>query len=159
MNASSHDLPRSLSQLRGLFAGLPAGDRPVTGTYRAEFAGPAPLRVAAPRAIALGGMRRWHGKRFAGDGTAVSVLRSPDGGGLVEHLPMTVATESSWLDGQPAIVVSYGSEGPIPWRWVRDEFRVQDEHTQQRLTFVGGPGSRVGPAPVPHKPAGCPPEA
>ncbi|WP_040798163.1 hypothetical protein [Nocardia higoensis] len=148
MNASRPELPRSLSELRALFAGLPVGAAPVTGTYRAEFVGPGPLRVAAPRAIALGGMRRWHGKRFAGDGTAVNVLRAPgDGAGLVEHLPMTVATESSWLDGQPAIVVSYGGSGPIPWRWVRDEFRVLDENTLLGLTFVGGPWSRVAAAP------------
>src|SRR5690606_26951132 len=99
-----------------------AGDTPITGSYRAEFVGPRPLRFAAPRAIALGGMRRWHGKRFAGDGTAINVLRSPgDEASLVERLPMTVATEPSWLDGQPAIAVSYGSGGPTPWRWVRDE--------------------------------------
>src|SRR5690606_30279944 len=84
LNASRPELPQSLSQLRALFAGLPAGNTPVAGTYRAEFVGPGPLRFAAPRAIALGGMRRWHGKRFAGDGTAINVLHSPgDGAGLV----------------------------------------------------------------------------
>ncbi|WP_459547885.1 hypothetical protein [Nocardia sp. X0981] len=141
-------LPRSLTELRAVFGSLPA-DGELTGDYRAEFIGPRPLHTAAPRAIALGGMPRWHGKRFAGDGTAVNLLRASAAADapLLERLPMGVDTEPSWLDGQPAIVVSYGADGPIPWRWVRDEFRFLDARTLLGLTFAGGRWSRRAAAP------------
>ncbi len=131
-----------------MFGSLPAGDEPV-GDHRAEFIGPRPLRGAAPRAIALGGMPRWYGKRFAGDGTAVNLLRASAAADapLLERLPMTVGIEPSWWDGQPAIVVSYGSAGPIPWRWVRDEFRALEAGILLGLTFAGGRWSRHAAAP------------
>lgn len=141
-------LPRSLTELKAMFGSLPAGDEPA-GDYRAEFIGPRPFRAAAPRAIALGGMPRWHGKRFAGNGTAVNLLRDSAAADapLSERLPMLVGTEPSWLDGQPAIVVSYGPGGPVPWRWVRDEFRTLDARTLLGLTFAGGRWSRHAAAP------------
>lgn len=126
-----------------------SADSELTGDYRAEFIGPRPLRAAAPWAIALNGMPRWHGKRFTGNGTAVNLLRASAAADtpLLERLPMIVGIEPSWLDGQPAIVVSYGPDGPIPWRWVRDEFRTLDAKTLLGLTFAGGRWSRRAAAP------------
>lgn len=140
--AALRSLPGSLRGLRERFRSLPSDTAVAPGTYRAVFVGPAPLRFAAPRAIALGGMPRWYGKRVAADGTAVNLLGTPDGA-LREHLPIVVATEPSWLDGRPAVVVSYGYDAPIPWRWVRDEFRALDERTLLGLTFAVAPVSRV----------------
>jgi len=141
------ELPTSPGALRALFSrvtgptALPVGDHLIT------FIGPAPLRAVAPRAIALGGMPGWRGKRFADDGTAVNLL--DDGhGGVREALPMRVTLEDSWPDGRPVIVCSYGASGPVPWRWVRDEFRALDDRRLLGLTFAGGPWSRAVAAPL-----------
>ena len=61
---------------------------------------------------------------------------------------MQVKLEPSWLDGRPAIVCSYGADSPVPWRWVRDEFRPLDDRRLIGLTFAGGPWSRVAAAPL-----------
>ncbi|MFD6893738.1 hypothetical protein ACFWB0_04195 [Rhodococcus sp. NPDC060086] len=122
-------------------------DTPMSpGTYRAVFVGPALLRIAAPRAIAVAGMPHWYGKRVHADGTAANLL-GRDNGTPREHLPIAVALEQSWLDGRPAVTVSYGADAPIPWRWVRDEFRALDERTWLGLTFVGGSWSRRAASP------------
>lgn len=141
-------LPSSLSALRTLFAqATPPADLPAPGDYRITFVGPAPLKLAAPRTIGLGGMPGWQGKRFAADGTAVNML--DDGrGGTREALPMRVTLEPSWLDGRPVIVCSYGAGSPVPWRWVRDEFRPLDDLRLIGLTFAGGPWSRALAAPL-----------
>ena len=65
-----------------------------------------------------------------------------------ETLPMRVTLESSWLDGGQVIVCSYGASSPVPWRWVRDEFRPLDDRRLIGLTFAGGPWSRVAAAPL-----------
>ncbi|MDX2358451.1 hypothetical protein [Dietzia sp. PP-33] len=141
-------LPSSLGALRELFTRAPSpGELPEPGDYHITYVGPAPLKVVAPRAIALGGMPGWRGKRFDTDGTAVNLL--DDGRGSVrEALPMRVTLDASWLDGRTAVVCSYGSDGPVPWRWVRDEFRTLDESRLLGLTFVGGPWSRLVAAPL-----------
>lgn len=145
----TRQLPTSLGALRILFsqatppAALPVGDHLIT------FVGPAPLKAVAPRAIALGGMPGWRGKRFAADGTAVNLVDDDDNAnGPREVLPMRVTLEDSWLDGRPAIVCSYGADSPVPWRWVRDEFRAVDDRRLLGLTFVGGTWSKVAAAPL-----------
>ncbi|MDV8001382.1 hypothetical protein [Rhodococcus sp. IEGM 1408] len=141
-------LPTTLGALRTLFTqATPATNLPEPGDYRISFIGPAALRVAAPRAIALGGMPGWQGKRFGDGGTAVNLLDDGNGSNR-EALPMRVTLERSWLDGLPTIVCSYGSDGPVPWRWVRDEFRALDDRRLLGLTFVGGPWSKVAAAPL-----------
>ena len=141
-------LPTSLSALRALFTrATPAATPPAPGDYRISFVGPAALRVAAPRAIALGGMPGWQGKRFGADGTAVNLLDDGHGASR-EALPMRVSLEPSWLDGGQVIVCSYGADGPVPWRWVRDEFRALDDRRLLGLTFVGGRWSRIAAAPL-----------
>lgn len=133
--------------LAARFRALPDPElRAIEGTHEAVFVGPAVLRAAAPRAIALGGMPRWYGKRFAGSDdpdvlVGVNLLRAP-GGGFDEKLTMRAAVAPSWLDGRPALVVSY-VDAPPPWRWVRDEFRSLDETTLLGLTFVASPRLRA----------------
>jgi hypothetical protein len=145
-------LPARRGALIARFRALPAPalDQ-LAGTHEAVFVGPAPLRVAAPRSIALAGMPRWYGKRFGpgpDDATlaGVNLLRRP-GGGFEERHPMTATVESSWLDGAPALVVSYGAGGPIPWRWVRDEFRPAGDGTLLGLTFTCSAALRALAAP------------
>ncbi len=144
-------LPQSLGRLRARFTELsaPAQDE-VRGTYRAVFVGPAILRAVAPRAIALAGMRRWYGKRFDGAGEAVNLVR--DAGGTVRDiLPTRTFVDTSWLDGGDALIVSYGADprqaAPVPWRWVRDEFRTLDDGTLLGMTFAGGAWSRIAASP------------
>lgn len=154
----NNDLPRSLGALRRLFRqSPPATSLPSPGDYLVTFVGPTVLRVAAPRAIAIGGMPGWRGKRFADGGTALNLVErhrgndhdDDDGAGALQTtMPMQVTVEDSWLDGRPAIVCAYGAAGPVPWRWVRDEFRPLDDSRLIGLTLAGGPWSRVVAAPL-----------
>ena len=142
-------LPTSLGRLRALFSqAAPPTDPPAPGDYLVTFLGPAPLRVVAPRAIALGGMPGWQGKRFAPGGGAMNLVDDDEGRPPRETLPMRVPLESSWFDGGQVIVCSYGASSPVPWRWVRDEFRPLDDRRLIGLTFAGGPWSRVAAAPL-----------
>lgn len=150
---SAAELPAGRGALVARFRALPAPalDQ-LAGTHEAVFVGPVPLRFAAPRSIALAGMPRWYGKRFepgAESGTlaGVNLLRRRDGRGFEERHPMTATVAPSWLDGAPALVVSYGERGPIPWRWVRDEFRPAGEGTLLGLTFMVSPALRALAAP------------
>lgn len=150
---SAADLPARRGALVARFRVLPAPAlEQLAGTHEAVFVGPAPLRLAAPRSIALAGMPRWYGKRFGpgpDDATlaGVNLLRHAGGDGFEERNPMTARIAPSWLDGAPALVVSYGERGPIPWRWVRDEFRPAGEGTLLGLTFTVTPALRALAAP------------
>lgn len=153
-------LPTSLGQPRTLFSqATPPIALPDAGDYLVTFIGPAPLTVIAPRAIALGGMPGWRGKRFGASGTAINLVdtgagsekKSDDDNAsatLHETLPMRLSIEDSWLDGRPVIVCSYGADSPVPWRWVRDEFRPLDDRRLIGLTFVGGRWSAPLAAPL-----------
>ena len=78
----------------------------------------APLRTVAPQGLGLIGLRRWYGKRFRTDGSAVvGVNLVHRDGRLVETLPMTVQLGISLADGLPALVVSYPPTAPRPWPW------------------------------------------
>lgn len=122
----SEDLPRSPAAIRRLWGALPAPEpADLAGTHRALFVGPGPLRALAPGALGLAGLPDWYGKRFEQDGPRLSgmnLLRS--GSDLVEYLAMEAKLEPSVLDGEPVLVSTYGSEAPLPWRHVRDEFRL-----------------------------------
>jgi cholesterol oxidase len=122
-------LPRSPFALRRLWGALPVPDPGMLeGSHRAVFVGPGPSRSLAPAALGLAGLPDWYGKRFrfAQDGsdelTGMNLLR--DGDGLVEHLEMRAAIEPSALDGVPVLVSTYPGAAPLPWRHVRDEFRL-----------------------------------
>ncbi|MEO9328034.1 hypothetical protein [Gordonia aurantiaca] len=143
-------MPTSLGSLRTLFSETaPPASLPEPGDYLVTYVGPAPLRVVAPRAIALGGMPHWRGKRFGPAGDAVNLVADDAvDGALREVMPMQVTLEASWRDGRPAIVCSYGQGGPVPWRWVRDEFRALDDRRLLGLTFAGGRWSAPLAAPL-----------
>ncbi|MFA9270400.1 MAG: hypothetical protein ACEQSX_06535 [Baekduiaceae bacterium] len=145
---SAADLPRGRGALLARFRALGAPDlAALAGTHEAVFVGPAALRRAAPMSIALAGMPAWYGKRFDPDGArGINLLRGHDDE-LEERNPMTAAIAPSWLDGAPAIVVSYAPDAPRPWRWVRDEFRVADSDTLLGLTFAVSPRLRALAAP------------
>jgi len=116
------------------------------GDFQASFVG-APLRAIAPRGLALVGLPRWYGKRFtppqpgADAVQGVNLLNARDGG-LEETLPMTATTGASLSDGRPALIVAYSADSRLPWRWVRDEFRVWSPGTFLGMTFVDLPPAR-----------------
>ena len=126
---SVEQLPASPAALRRLWGALPAPEpEDLAGDHRAVFVGPAPVRALAPAGLGLIGLPHWHGKRFdlseqGLDG--MNLLRTEkDGGQLVEYLAMVARSQPSVLDGGPVVVSTYGSEAPLPWRHVRDEFRL-----------------------------------
>ena len=45
----------------------------------------------------------------------------------------------SSLDGGPVAALSYGADGPVPWRWVTDELRALDERTLLGMTVINLP--------------------
>ncbi len=129
INLRVEDLPVSLSGLGRLWRALPAPDtETLTGDHRAVFIGPAPGRAVAPGALSLLGLPDWYGKRFrlASEGLLGINLLRRDGSDdeLSEYLEMKAAIEPSALDGAPVLVSTYDVEAPLPWRHVRDEFRL-----------------------------------
>lgn len=127
-----------LSALEAQFRTLPCPPiHELAGVWQVQFIGPRWLRATAPKAIAWGGLPDWQGKRFLSAQRAVNCLA--DGR---ERLPMTVSIAPSWLDGQPAVVCTYGDDAPWPWRRVRDEFRSLAPHHWLGMTLLDAPGLR-----------------
>lgn len=138
----------SLRALRAAWSTLAAPELTgFEGDFQASFIG-GPLRATAPRGLALVGLPRWYGKRFAPPRPGadvlqgVNLLNARNGGGLEETLPMTATIGASLADGKPALVVAYSADSPMPWRWVRDEFRVWSPGTFLGMTFVDLPPAR-----------------
>lgn len=122
-------LPASPPALRRLWGALPAPALDdLAGSHRAVFVGPGPIRALAPAGLGLIGLPDWYGKRFdlSSEGlTGMNLLRGKDyDGHLVEYLAMSARVEPSVLDGSPVVVSTYGQGAPLPWRYVRDEFRL-----------------------------------
>jgi len=145
MTTTPQDYP--LRALRASWSTLAAPElTDFEGDLQASFIGP--LRPVAPRGLGLVGLPRWYGKRFAPlrpganalDG--VNLLRTRDGRGLEETLPMKATIGPSLADGRLALVVAYPPDARLPWRWVRDEFRVWSPGTYLGMTFVDLPGAR-----------------
>lgn len=119
----------------------------LVGTWKAEFV--PPLRHIAPVGLGLIGLPRWYGKRFmkqgAGGLSGINLVRSRGTEELRETLPMEATHGHSNADGRPAIVVSYASTAPRPWRWVRDEFRILPGGSWLGLSFATvAPVRRMG---------------
>lgn len=104
------------------------------GVYRATFVGPGWLRAIAGPGLVIGGLGGWWGKRFNDDGTAVNLVYRD--GELKPRYTMTLIKKSSALDGQPALVLTYGSENPLPWPYVMDELRPLAKNTYLGMTFL-----------------------
>jgi cholesterol oxidase len=121
-------LPASPAALKKLWAALPApapGD--LVGSHRAVFVGPELLRRISPQGLGLIGLPGWFGKKFeiGPEGLkGVNLLRAGPEQPFGEYLEMTAAVESSVIDGAPVLVSTYGPYAPLPWRHVRDEFRL-----------------------------------
>lgn len=99
-------------------ASLPVGD------YRAVLIGPAWFRWVAACGLALGGLPRWHGKRFRADGSGVNLLRAAtEGGARVERLVMRLRLDRSPHDGRAVVRVGYDATARFPWPAVVDELR------------------------------------
>jgi hypothetical protein len=129
----------SLGGLRRLFTSLSAPDS-LTGVYRAEFVGPAWLRVLAPPSLALGGLAGWWGKAFDGRGGAVNIVVR--GGTQHRVLPMTITRVPSLIDGGPGFTLSYPQGSPFPWPLIVDEVRRLDEQTLLCMTVIKPKGLR-----------------
>lgn len=115
------------------------------GDLNAEFV--SPLRHLAPIGLGLLGLPRWQGKRFvhvtADELSGVNLCRVRGQAGLLdERLEMRAVIGSSNTDSQPALIVSYAKDGPRPWLWVRDEFRVRVDGTYLGMSFLDVPGLR-----------------
>lgn len=120
--------PRTI-RLRDAGARYPHLPEPTTvphGDYRAELLGPAWFRSVAMIGLAIGGLPRWHGKRFRADGSGVNLLRPKQAAAdapLVEHLEMQLERAASPHDGRTVVRVGYDASARFPWRAVVDELR------------------------------------
>lgn len=136
-------MTHTVLSLRRSWSRLPAPRvADLTGDWEAEFV--RPLRQVAPVGLGWIGLPRWFGKRFVAEGDRVrglNLLRTPSG--LVETMPMELATELSRIDDHPAVVVSYAPGTRKPWPWVIDELRVLDAGTLVGMTLVDVPGARA----------------
>ena len=130
----------SHGELRARFRRLPAPDLDaIAGRHDGAFPGPPGYAVACRRAIGATGLPEWHGKRFdpprpgADQTHAANLVR--DG----EAKPMVARIAASLTDGRAALVCTYRVDETPPYRWVRDEFRLWDEHTLLGLAFLDLP--------------------
>jgi len=120
----------TISSLRDARAQYPHLPEPTTvplGDYRAELLGPAWFRRFALIGLAIGGLPRWHGKRFRADGSGVNLLRpkpAAANAALVEHLQMQLQLAPSPHDGRTVVRVGYDASARFPWPAVVDELRL-----------------------------------
>lgn len=129
---------QQLRPIRDCFAELPLPTRDFCqGVFTARFIGPAWLRHAARPSIAISGMPGWKGKRFLSPDRAINVLEWR--GGSHERLIMRCEESASRVDGKPALAFVYGNNAPMPWRWIREEFRVLDSRTLLAMTIIDLP--------------------
>ena len=108
-----------------------------TGFWKARFVGPLWLRLGGMPSCYLGGLWGWLGKKFVTADSATNVLQRRQG--TIDALSMRAQVCPSALDGQPVVALTYGSTGPVPWRWVTDELRALDEHTLLGMTRIDLP--------------------
>lgn len=94
-------------------------------------------------------MPGWVGKEFAeADADDVETLTGHnlvDDHGIAEpSLPMTARVGTSRVDGRAALVLTYGSDAPWPWRNVTDEVRVVADGLLLGFSYNIVPGVVVG---------------
>jgi len=130
-----------IRRFRDLFTSLsiptPAS---IYGKYRAEFVGPAWLRMSARPALQITGLGGWWGKEFYDDGTAINiVLRA---GQFSMRFPMKFVSAKSFIDGRDGLALHYQPGNPFPWPFVVDEIRRMDESTLLGMTIANVSGLR-----------------
>jgi len=133
-------LPGLLDAIRR-YPGLPAPTELPVGDFQARLLGPVWFRAFATAGLAVGGLPRWHGKRFRSDGSGINLLRPEVSGGmLIERLPMQLSLAQSPYDGRVVVRVGYDPTARFPWPAVVDELRPFGVHwlgmarTDWRLT-------------------------
>lgn len=135
-STSRPDALRASSSLSRLGEAFRAAPEPaltdLVGRHRATMVGPFWMRRPAPLFLHATGMPGWVGKEFPPpDDPSVGVLTGHnlvDDGGIAEpSLPMTARVAPSRIDGRAALVLTYSSDAPWPWRNVTDEVRVVGE--------------------------------
>lgn len=94
-------------------------------------------------------MPGWVGKEFAeADADDVETLTGHnlvDDHGIAEpSLPMTARVGTSRVDGRAALVLTYGSDAPWPWRNVTDEVRLVADGLLLGFSYNIVPGVVVG---------------
>jgi len=110
------------------YPALPVPQALPVGDYRAVLLGPPWFRRLAAIGLAVGGLPRWHGKRFRAEGSGVNLLRSAgDDGPHVEHLTMQLSLAVSPHDGRAVARVGYDASARFPWPAVVDELRRFDD--------------------------------
>lgn len=107
------------------------------GRFRAEFIGPAWLRLTAGPSVALAGLRDWWGKELSGVGPAHNLVGRR--GHMVRTLPMQLRFANSLVDGRACAALRYGPESPRPWPHVVDELRTLDEARLLGMTVIDVP--------------------
>lgn len=130
----------SLGELTRTFraAGSPSLEL-LLGTHQASRLGPFWMVRPASLFLAATGMPGWWGKEFtsaaSGDGTMIGHNLREAEGRIVPSLPMTGRLGTSRVDGRPALVLTYGSDAPWPWRGVTDELRPVEDGVLLGLSF------------------------
>lgn len=128
----------SLSHILTVFKGLqPASVENRQGFYRASFIGPWWVRFSAMPILALMGLPNWQGKKFLSIDKATNILQTKNGS--IEKLEMNCHQQTSFLDEKMAVVLSYGKNAPLPWKWIVDELRVLDENRLFCMTTINLP--------------------
>ena len=136
----------SLKELRSIFEKLPAPDDDFrAGFFSAQFIGPWWIRLTARPSLHVTGLPHWQGKKFKTPELATNILYSPQG--LTEKYLMNCVHGPSMVDQQQAVYLDYGSQAPRPWRWIRDELRVLNEHSMLCMTVIDIPVLRHFPFP------------
>lgn len=101
----------------------------LVGRHKAYRVGPRWIRLLAPGFLAITGMPGWWGKEFSrvSDGHSDDRLHGHNlvmrRGTVTLSLPMEAAIGTSRVDRHPALVATYRSTAPYPWRSVVDEIR------------------------------------
>jgi len=127
-----------LSAYAQAFKRLSAPSEPeLHGRFRAEFIGPAWLRLTAGPSVALAGLRHWWGKELSGPGPAYNLVERR--GSMVRTLPMQLGLAGSLVDGRTCAALRYGPESPRPWPHVVDELRTLDEGRLLGMTVIDVP--------------------
>lgn len=120
------------------FAALPMPDESVLqGRFRAQFVGPAWLRLSAGPSVSLAGLRAWWGKELCGYGAAYNLVGKD--GGLKRVLPMELSVATSHVDGKACAALRYGKESPFPWPHVIDELRALSPTELLGMSVIDAP--------------------
>jgi hypothetical protein len=113
-----------LEQFRHLQA---VDEKSAAGAYRTIILGSPLAKLASKVILPLIGFRNWKGKRLLGNGKGINIFKRD--GQYVDDILMLTAVGESWLDGKPALILTYPPGAPFFTRYLRDELRQLDDNT------------------------------